>query len=148
VNRWWSSLRPRIRVFVRLDELVFTGRTEFTVAPIIWFNDAGQVAAVGNEDGRPAFKRLRRVDVLRRDQVLARDGEQGKAAILLLRYAMAMVLSKPANQYWFRPIIDYVEDDGALRDVRRARGERIEAFRVVARRAGAHHVEVPADAAS
>lgn len=146
MRRWWSSLRPRIRVLVRRDELVFTGRTEFTVSPTIWFNEAGQVAAVGKEDG-PAFKHLRRVDVMQDEQVLACDGEQGRAAVLLLRYAMAVVLSRPASQFWARPTIEYIEDERSLRDCRRARGDRIQAFTVLARHAGASRVEVPADAA-
>jgi hypothetical protein len=133
-------------VLVRRDELVFTGHTEFTVAPIVWFNEAGQVAAVGQAEGS-ALGQLRRVDLLSRDQALAWEGEQGKAAVLLLRYAFALVLLADTRRYVFRPIVEYSEDADALRDFRRSRGERIEAFGILARRAGALRVEIPADTA-
>lgn len=146
MSRGWSALRPRVRVLVRRDEFVFLGRKEFTAAPILWFNEAGQVAAVGKEGGRP-FKRLRRVDLVRQDQVLACEGEQGKAAELFLRYAITLVLLGDWRRSWIRPIVEYREDDRSLRDLRGARDERIEAFTVLARRAGALRLELSADAA-
>lgn len=105
MSGWWSSVRLRVRVLARRDELVFTGHTEFAVAPIGWFNSTGQVAAVGKEDGS-AFAHLRRVYVLRSDQTLAWEGEQGKTAVLLLRYAIALVLQLDRRRYLSRPIIE------------------------------------------
>ena len=146
MSGWWSSWRLRVRVLARRDELVFTAHTEFAVAPIVWFNSAGQVAAVGKEEGA-AFAHLRRVELLRSDQTLAWDGEQGKAAVLLLRYAIALVLQPDRRRYLFRPIIEYAEDSNSLRDFGRSRGGRIRDFDAVARPAGALPVVVPALAA-
>ena len=146
MNRWLSALRPSIRLLARQDEFVFVGRSEFKVAPILWYNDQGQVAAVGNETGR-AYSHLRRVDLLRQDQVLGCEGEQGKAAVLFMRYAIAVVLEGEPLRQWLRPRLQYCEDDRSLSEFGRSRDERIRAFGTVARRAGVVRVTSCADPA-
>src|SRR4051812_15932993 len=70
-------------------EIEFTGNDRFSAAPVVWFNEGGQVAAIG-EGEWSTRRRLRRVDIVDDDGCFVGHGSTGVAGVLFLRYAFAM----------------------------------------------------------
>jgi hypothetical protein len=106
---FFAPLRPVIAVTASRNELVFESRSVFKAAPVIWFNEAGQVAAVGEDTDR-RFAHLRRVDLVDADGVLAETGDARDAAVKFLRYAFVYAtLSHPLRGF-LRPHVTYAED--------------------------------------
>jgi hypothetical protein len=132
-----SRAHPCISVCARRDEFLFTGATEFRAAPVIWFNERGQVAAVG-QGHWSADRVLQRVDLLNHEGCLRLpDGEQSPA-VLFLRYAFVLV--RP-SRWALAPRVIFVDAMASAADTSAATQRRLEAFRQAATRAGAWRVE-------
>jgi hypothetical protein len=119
----------------------FTGTDVFVAAPIVWFNAAGQVAAVGACAEASACG-YRRVDLVRRGDVLAETGELGRAAELFLRYSLSMAVRHHPLRSWLRPEISYAEDGRLLTDGHTLQRLRFAAFCTVAQRVRASSVHI------
>jgi hypothetical protein len=134
LSRW----RPTIRVHARLDELFFVGTSEYGAAPVIWFNERGQVAAVG-EGQWSSGHTLRRVRLTSAEGCFGMDGDAAHAAALFLRYAFEV--ATPGGWLRFAPLVVFVDEIASDRESRSAGERRAVAFHRVAMLAGASRVE-------
>jgi hypothetical protein len=135
---------PPITVRARRDEFLFTGASEFRTAPVIWFNERGQVAAVG-EGHWSANRLLQRVDLLNHEGSLRLPEDAQSPAVLFLRYAFVLV--RP-SRWTLAPCITFVDAIASSTDTSAAIQRRLDAFRQAATRAGAWRVESGASPAA
>jgi hypothetical protein len=132
-----SRLHPSVTVRFRRDELHVTGATEFRAAPVIWFNQRGQVAAIGAGDW-DTDPMLQRVGLLDNEGCFRVIDDQRSPPVLFLRYALAMVRR---NQWTLAPLVIFVDEICSSADTTAAIERRYQAFSRAAVRAGAWRVE-------